>query len=528
MEMTVSKKAARRIEFGDFQTPPALALDICRLIKSLGVRPKSVLEPTCGLGSFLRAALEVFPGASRVLGFEINPEYSKAARSIIATVDTTAAAEVHERDFFATDWEEVVRALPKPVLIVGNPPWVTNSGLGILNGSNLPEKTNVDGLPGIHALTGGSNFDISEWMLRRCIECIAEPAGAMVFLCKTSVARKVMAYVWQREISVKNASIYRIDAQKHFGAAVDACLLMVETGQPASKRECRDFASLTSKLPTRSFGFRDNRLVADVALHERWGFLRGDTPGGWRSGVKHDCSKVFELKKVGSNYTNGFGEAVDIESSVVYPLMKSSDLASTRRSRRWIVVPQRTIADDPDRLKHDAPKAWAYLDKYSHYLDKRASSIYKNRPRFCVFGIGEYSYAAWKVAISGLYKRLEFNFVGPVEKTPVFFDDTCYFYSCASQKECELLHEMLASEPAIGFLSSFIFWDSKRPITAGLLNSLDLFKLGRELSVSSPVLRELADKQVVGYDSNVQQSLLFREPKMKYNVRASARRTDRP
>ena len=33
-----------------------------------------------------------------------------------------------EANFFATDWKRVVGQLPEPILVLGNPPWVTNAG----------------------------------------------------------------------------------------------------------------------------------------------------------------------------------------------------------------------------------------------------------------------------------------------------------------------------------------------------------------------------------------------------------------
>lgn len=54
------------------------------------------------------------------------------------------------------------RNLPKNCLILGNPPWTTNSKMGQIDGTNLPEKSNVDTLKGMDALTGKSNFDISK------------------------------------------------------------------------------------------------------------------------------------------------------------------------------------------------------------------------------------------------------------------------------------------------------------------------------------------------------------------------------
>jgi len=55
------EQAQCKVEFGDFQTPISLAREICSLIARTGFRPASILEPTCGTGSFLKASLEIFP-----------------------------------------------------------------------------------------------------------------------------------------------------------------------------------------------------------------------------------------------------------------------------------------------------------------------------------------------------------------------------------------------------------------------------------------------------------------------------------
>ena len=83
-EVNMHVRARRRIEFGDFQTPIALARAICSLVARSGFSPASILEPTCGTGAFLTAALETFPAVSRVLGFEINAEYVAQARRAVA------------------------------------------------------------------------------------------------------------------------------------------------------------------------------------------------------------------------------------------------------------------------------------------------------------------------------------------------------------------------------------------------------------------------------------------------------------
>jgi predicted RNA methylase len=153
-------------EFGDFQTPPQLASAICNLLRDSGVTPETVIEPTCGRGAFLKAAAEVFP-QSQLIGADINPIHLRSARESLSECLESGQLELHKADFFDFPWSSVLAAKPGPWLVLGNPPWVTNAKLGVLKSRNLPSKTNRQGGLGIDAITGKSNFDISEWMLHR-------------------------------------------------------------------------------------------------------------------------------------------------------------------------------------------------------------------------------------------------------------------------------------------------------------------------------------------------------------------------
>ena len=54
-------------EFGDYQTPVSFAEEVCLLLKSkTDFVPDLILEPTCGVGNFLRAAAEYYPGVSMI------------------------------------------------------------------------------------------------------------------------------------------------------------------------------------------------------------------------------------------------------------------------------------------------------------------------------------------------------------------------------------------------------------------------------------------------------------------------------
>ena len=48
-------------EFGDYQTPNQFAETICSLLyNELKLNPEVVIEPTSGLGNFIKAALNIF------------------------------------------------------------------------------------------------------------------------------------------------------------------------------------------------------------------------------------------------------------------------------------------------------------------------------------------------------------------------------------------------------------------------------------------------------------------------------------
>jgi hypothetical protein len=148
-----------------------------------------------------------------------------------------------------------------------------------------------------------------------------------------------------------------------------------------------------------------------------------------------------------------------------------------------MLVPQTKLGENTQLIETDAPRTWAYLQSYGEQFDRRKSAIYRNQPRFAVFGVGDYAFSSWKVAISGLYKKLHFVPVGPFSDKPVVFDDTCYFTTCQSQEEANLLAAMLNSGIAQEFFSALVFWDAKRPITSEILNQLNVFALANELKL---------------------------------------------
>lgn len=464
----------RRIEFGDFQTPDSLALEVCRKLLALGIRPDAVIEPTCGVGAFVLAAAEVFVDTQEIAGFEINETYLDTLRGRLASASGGKRVRLEQADFFAKDWHEELAHVPGRILVIGNFPWVTNAAQGAIGGSNLPEKSNFLGHNGFDAITGKANFDISEWMLLEVMRWLQGRDGDVAMLVKTAVARKILAHAEKQGTAVREAFVIGIDAKKEFGASVEASLLVMRLSGEAA--ECHDYTVFDALTSThgRRVGHRMGLTVGDLELFETYRYLVGESPQKWRSGIKHDASAVMEFTVSDRGLENGLGVLVDVESDYLYPLLKGSDVGSGKDWRgKYTLVTQRRVGESTDPIRDTAPKTWAYLERHATQLDGRGSTIYAKNPRFSIFGVGDYAFRPWRIAICGLYKNLRFRLVGPLNGKPVMFDDTVYYVSFDSEEEAHLALERLESISALSLLSSLVFWDEKRPIKTGILNVLD-------------------------------------------------------
>lgn len=470
-----------KLEYGDFQTPLELTEKVCQKLIELGVNPDFIVEPTCGIGNFIEIAIHKFPSTKKIIGLEFNSVHLQELKK--KSFVQNEIIDIIQGDFFTFDWPSLIDSLDGKILVLGNFPWVTNSQQGRIDSTNLPKKNNFLKHSGLNAITGKSNFDISEWMLIQVVHWLQKGEAYLAMLCKTSVSRKLLNYLHSQKLNLSYCASYKIDTKKYFAANVEACLLFCKFNSNEQKYFCDVFNSLDSSFNYR-IGYSSNLLVKDVLSFEKLNKLYDKSSATkWRSGIKHDCSSIMEFHKVGDSLINGLGEIIDIEDTYLFPLLKSSDIAQNRTefTKKYVLVTQKSVGEATAYIKDFAPKTWNYLESHASYLDNRKSKIYQNNPRFSIFGVGSYTFAPWKIAISGLYKQLEFRLIANINNKPVVFDDTVYFLSFDEARVAYKIFEILNSQLANQFYSSLIFWDEKRPIKSSILNSLNLKKLAAEL-----------------------------------------------
>jgi hypothetical protein len=191
----------------------------------------------------------------------------------------------------------------------------------------------------------------------------------------------------------------------------------------------------------------------------------------------------MELDRQGERLIYGWRESVDVEPDWVFGLLKSSDVRrfEADRPRKRMIVPQRRLDDDTMLIERLAPKLWRYLSTHEKLLQERRSSIYRGKPPFSVFGVGDYAFARYKVAIAGLYKEPIFSLVGPLDDQPIVFDDTCYFLGFDTYDAALFVATLLNSSPVRALLRSIVFPDAKRPYTKAALMRIDLRKVAERL-----------------------------------------------
>lgn len=470
-----------KIEYGDFQTNITLALNVVSNITESDITPDVIIEPTCGVGNFIIASLEKFEKLKYIYAVEINEDYIWQTKFNILDFfinnpnKRPPQISITHQSVFDYDFDSIAtKHYSNNILILGNPPWVTNSKLGALKSSNLPDKSNFKKHSGLDAITGKSNFDIAEYITIMMLNTFKNCNGYMTVLIKSSVIKNIVSDQVKNKYKISNIAKYIIDSKKEFNASVDSALFFCKLNAN-SEFVCKEYNFYTKEY-YKTFGWIEDKIVSNLDEYISTSEIDGKCPFVWRQGVKHDCSSVMELYKEEGYYINKLGEKTVLEDGLIYALVKSSDLKGTiiRDSRLHTIITQYKVGQETTYIKTKYPKTYSYLSKNQNHFKERKSSIYKNKPDYSIFGIGDYSFKPYKVAISGLYKTFHFTLVLPINNKPLMLDDTCYFIGFDNLNHAAYTLILLNLETTAAFLKSITFPDSKRTFTKDILMRINI------------------------------------------------------
>jgi len=495
----------KRVEYGDWQTNDVLAGLVTAKIKKM-YSPQVVIEPTCGKGSFIVAAVEAFDSIQEVYGVDVNRNYiEELKRNILQKyLDKEWIKPIKfnliQADFFNFNWGDIAEYIgERKILVVGNPPWVTNASIGKNGGDNLPQKQNIMQIKGISAMTGKGNFDIAESICYTIFNnfAVENTECLFAFLLKNATIKNICYAQARFAYPIKNLSQYEIDAQKEFGVSVAASLFICSTGYVGNRCDVYD---LYSEQYVKTYGWYNYKFISDINLYEKINAIDGKCELEWRSGVKHDCASIMELYKEGNSYYNKLNEKVDIEESSIYPLLKSSDVNSGEYSNKYVIITQHNLNEETEHLQYAAPKTYAYLCRHNAYFNRRKSRIYKGRPEFCMFGVGDYTFMPYKIVIAGLYKNPVFRLLTSKDGKCFIPDDTCYYLSFDNLQFAQNVLSVLNSDAVSDFIKAICFLDSKRPITKEILMRINLTeasKISNEVNSSHQINSYITEPELL-------------------------------
>jgi len=478
-----------RAEYGDFQTNKDLADKIAKHLSKRSISPEIIIEPTCGKGNFIIASLKNFKAVKKVFGIEIYKPYVWETKFSILDF-FLSNPDIHKPEITIThcsvfdfDFKNISKQFPnEKLLIIGNPPWVTNSKLGSLNSSNLPQKSNFKNQNGLDAMTGKGNFDIAEYITLMLLDSFQSHNGYLALLVKNSVIKNIVFDQKNKKYRVGEVEKYCIESKKEFNVSVEAAMLYCQLNLTPSY-ECNEFDFYTLKKKI-SFGWLYSKFVSNIPDYNETKEIDGVCPFEWRQGIKHDCASIMELERANGHFVNNQSDEVKVEEDLVYGFLKSSDLKNTviKNTRKYTIVTQTKVGQETSYIQHLYPETYSYLKKNISKFQARKSSIYNGKPSFSIFGIGDYSFKPFKVAISGLYKTYHFTLVLPQNNKPVMLDDTCYFIGFDRIEYAVYSIILLNSKATEAFLKSITFFDAKRVFTKDLLMRIDLLNLAMIIS----------------------------------------------
>lgn len=225
-----AKTPVERNRLGQFATPFPLARSILDYASQLLDAQRSIrfLDPALGTGAFYSALMSVIPSErlDKAMGYEIDPAYAEAARSLWPDLDiqasdfTLAKAPSDERDRFN--------------LVVCNPPYVRHHHLSLEMKQRLKTLVNeriglrLNGLAGLYIYFLCLAHD---WLADDGLALWLIPGEFM----DVNYGRELKSYLLKE---VQLIRVHRFDPQElQFGDALVSSSLVCFRKQPASQKQ---------------------------------------------------------------------------------------------------------------------------------------------------------------------------------------------------------------------------------------------------------------------------------------------------
>jgi adenine-specific DNA-methyltransferase len=431
-----------RLALGEYYTPRGVA-DLALDALPVSVTDASILDPGCGSGVFLTATLDrkrqertgppesiLDAAVGSVVGIDVNPVAVKSATLAYCTalfdeLDATDrerfAVPVFLTDALGLTRDDEIEFRGASLdttfdTLVGNPPWIPWERLSERLKDRWRERyvepLDLQPHEGVAARLGHSNDDVSVPFAWTCVHRYLRAGGTAAFVLKRDLMRGPAGAVLRR-LRVGDRSLALADVQD-LSALDPFPAVGANTAVYAFQADAEPSFPVPTTVWTPGDGQADFgsgaalRESATATATELVPLDPDDTTTAWlradaeraalgscvheiRHGLKDDANDVFGLAR---------DELDRIEPDLVYPYLKS------RHVRKWgltghdlRLIPQTQAGEDNEAwLREEYPETYDYLDANRDPLTDRSSSWLDRGPFYSVFGLGEYTWADYKVA----------------------------------------------------------------------------------------------------------------------------------
>jgi RMKL-like, methyltransferase domain len=437
---------------GAVYTPDWLADHVLDVI---GWQPDDdLLDPTCGDGAFLRAALRrrLAAGADDPLrdlrGIDIDPAAVRAARAALRDM---AGGDP------AVEVGDALDATAQARFVVGNPPWVKWSALPREYAARIQSRSRALGVFGRDRWVGGIETDFSTVITHHALRSLLAPGGTLAFVLSGSVFANEASEGFRRFDGARVVVVEDYAALRPFAESVHATLLVLRRGEPTTypvpyRVHRRDGVDelLAAPVPGTDAG---PWLKGTRRQHATWRRIFGRGAYRARKGVTTDLTGAFfvtaEQRGATARITNDPARGrkplptvtAEVEAEHVFPLLRGRDLHSGPELH--VLVPQRGMHGDPD-LPRTAPLTHAYLERFRPALEQRSSlrRYQPGAPYWSLWNVGPYTFSPHKVVWREISGRFAATHVGP---EVIVCDHKLYFVPCESEAEAHYLTNVLCA-----------------------------------------------------------------------------------
>jgi adenine-specific DNA-methyltransferase len=497
-ESVVSREL--RLQLGEYYTPRGVAELAVEELDVTDYESETFLDPGCGSGVFLAACIDAKRAAladelaperlldvvtDTVYGLELNPVAVKSAKLcyLLSLAPVLEAADVDrlELPVFLADALQLTRddrietgGEPLDLSVdhlVGNPPWITWGNLSESLRDAWRERyaAQLDLVPhrGVETRLGHANDDISVPFVWVCIHRYLAADGDASFVLKRDITKGPAGRllrtqrVGSRPVAVRHvhdfgglrpfgdevgvdAAVYTLAADRDpaFPIAVDSWTDGDSTPAFSTAEAMRETLTRTEAgLVPVDDGDPASSWVDAEAEHRALGECEHDI----RHGLKDDAADVYGIDR---------SQLGTLEPDHVYPYIDSRHVVKYGLFGHDLrLVPVRAANEDNEaELKRACPDTYGYLESNRETLESRSSAWLEKGPFYNVFGLGPYTWSAYKVVWCRLGFKPHFAVVGTVEdedvgEKPVVPGDHFMFISTDSEHEAHFLCGLLNSAP---------------------------------------------------------------------------------